>query len=82
MEKCSISCRISRKFLPSPLTKGFEIQLQLDPKIVESTKQRAVRQAVDTIRNRVDQFGVAEPDVTISREDQNRGSIAWSGRRH
>ena len=50
--------------------KGFEIQLQLDPKIVESTDQRAVRQAVDTIRNRVDQFGVAEPDVSIEGTDR------------
>lgn len=50
--------------------KGFEIQLQIDPKIVESIKQRAVRQAVDTIRNRVDQFGVAEPDVVIQGEDR------------
>lgn len=50
--------------------KGFEIRLQLDPKVVESTKQRAVRQAVDTIRNRVDQFGVAEPDVVSHGEDR------------
>ncbi len=43
--------------------KGFEVQLQMDQKTAASIKQRAVRQAVDTIRNRVDQFGVAEPDV-------------------
>jgi preprotein translocase subunit SecD len=50
--------------------KGFEIQLQLDPKSVEGIKQRAVRQAVDTIRNRVDAFGVAEPDVVIQGTDR------------
>ncbi|MBI4963341.1 MAG: protein translocase subunit SecD [Desulfomonile tiedjei] len=50
--------------------KGFEIQLELDPKTVESIKQRAVRQAVDTIRNRVDQFGVAEPDVVVQGADR------------
>ncbi len=59
-----------KKISSEPSDKGFEIQLQLDPKIIESTKQRAVRQAVDTIRNRVDQFGVAEPDVTIQGTDR------------
>ncbi len=50
--------------------KGFETELQLDPKTVESIKQKAVRQAVDTIRNRVDAFGVAEPDVVIQGTDR------------
>jgi preprotein translocase subunit SecD len=59
-----------KKISSGPTDKGFEIQLQLDPKVVESTDQRAVRQAVDTIRNRVDQFGVAEPDVTIEGTDR------------
>ncbi len=59
-----------RKISSGPSDKGFEIQLQLDQKVVESTAQRAVRQAVDTIRNRVDQFGVAEPDVTIQGTDR------------
>ncbi|MBI5249240.1 MAG: protein translocase subunit SecD [Desulfomonile tiedjei] len=59
-----------KKVSSAPAEKGFEIQLQLDPKVVESTKQRAVRQAVDTIRNRVDQFGVAEPDVVMQGTDR------------
>ena len=59
-----------KKISSGPTDKGFEIQLQLDPKVVESTDQRAVRQAVDTIRNRVDQFGVAEPDVAIEGTDR------------
>ncbi len=50
--------------------KGFAVQLQLDPKSIESIKQRAVRQAVDTIRNRVDAFGVAEPDVVMQGSDR------------
>lgn len=50
--------------------KGFEIRLQLDPKSIEGKKQQAVRQAVDTIRNRVDAFGVAEPDVVIQGTDR------------
>lgn len=50
--------------------KGFEVQLQMDQKTAEVIKQRAVRQAVDTIRNRVDAFGVAEPDVVIQGTDR------------
>jgi len=59
-----------KKVSSGPSEKGFEVQLQLDPKMVEATQQRAVRQAVDTIRNRVDQFGVAEPDVTLQGADR------------
>ncbi len=49
---------------------GFEIVLELDPKAVAEIKDKAVKQAVDTIRNRVDQFGVAEPDVVIHGTDR------------
>ena len=59
-----------RKVSAGPTDKGFEIQLQMDPKAMETMKQRAVRQAVDTIRNRVDAFGVAEPDVVIQGTDR------------
>jgi len=59
-----------KKGSASQSDKGFEVQLQMDPKTAEGIKIRAVRQAVDTIRNRVDQFGVAEPDVVIQGEDR------------
>jgi len=59
-----------KKISAGPGEKGYEIQLEMDPKAVEATKQRAVRQAVDTIRNRVDAFGVAEPDVVIQGTDR------------
>ncbi|MEW6349978.1 MAG: protein translocase subunit SecD [Thermodesulfobacteriota bacterium] len=49
---------------------GFEIVLDLDPKAVTDIKEKAVKQAVDTIRNRVDQFGVSEPDVVIHGTDR------------
>ena len=38
-------------------------QLLLKPSEVTALKQRAVQQAIETIRNRVDQFGVAEPTI-------------------
>ncbi len=50
--------------------KGFVVELKMDQKTADEIKQRAVRQAVDTIRNRVDQFGVAEPDVVIQGVDR------------
>jgi preprotein translocase subunit SecD len=59
-----------KKISGGPSEKGFETELQLDPKTVDSIKQKAVRQAVDTIRNRVDAFGVAEPDVVIQGTDR------------
>jgi preprotein translocase subunit SecD len=59
-----------KKISSGQTDKGFETELQLDPKTVESIKQKAVRQAVDTIRNRVDAFGVAEPDVVIQGTDR------------
>ncbi len=49
---------------------GFDIVLELDPKAVGDIKEKAVKQAVDTIRNRVDQFGVSEPDVVIHGTDR------------
>ncbi len=59
-----------KKASASQTDKGFEVQLQMDQKAAEVIKQRAVRQAVDTIRNRVDAFGVAEPDVVIQGVDR------------
>jgi preprotein translocase subunit SecD len=50
--------------------KGFEITLGIDAKSAEDIKQAAVRQAVDTVRSRVDAFGVAEPDVVIHGTDR------------
>jgi preprotein translocase subunit SecD len=59
-----------KKISSASTDKGYEIRLEMDPKTVEIIKQRAVRQAVDTIRNRVDQFGVAEPDVVLQGTDR------------
>lgn len=59
-----------KKVSAAQTDKGFEVQLQMDQKTAEGIKQRAVRQAVDTIRNRVDAFGVAEPDVVVEGVDR------------
>ncbi|MBM3298544.1 MAG: protein translocase subunit SecD [Deltaproteobacteria bacterium] len=59
-----------RKTSAGQTDKGFEITMTLDPKTVDEISEKAVRQAVDTIRNRVDQFGVVEPDVVIHGKDR------------
>jgi preprotein translocase subunit SecD len=43
--------------------KYFKVILEMEEKQAEYLKRYAVDQALETIRNRVDQFGVAEPDI-------------------
>ncbi|MGH7390954.1 MAG: protein translocase subunit SecD [Candidatus Rokuibacteriota bacterium] len=52
-------------------------RLVLSPAEIDRLRDLAVRQAVETIRNRVDQFGVAEP--TITRQGQDRVLIQLPG---
>jgi preprotein translocase subunit SecD len=40
-----------------------KVLLEMDPKQIEEIKKSAINQALETIRNRVDQFGVSEPDI-------------------
>jgi preprotein translocase subunit SecD len=42
----------------------------MQPRAVARLRDDAVRQGVETIRNRVDQFGVAEPTITRQGEDR------------
>jgi preprotein translocase subunit SecD len=45
---------------------GFwKITLVLDSREVEFARKRAIDQALEIIRNRVDQFGVSEPEITL-----------------
>ena len=47
----------------SPTADPSEMLLSLKPKEVNRIKEYAVRQCLETIRNRVDQFGVSEPQI-------------------
>jgi preprotein translocase subunit SecD len=47
----------------SVVINGEEISLSLTAEEIEKTKQQAISQAIETIRNRLDQFGLAEPIV-------------------
>jgi len=42
---------------------GLHFTVELTPAQTEITKTQAIEQAVETIRNRLDQFGLAEPNV-------------------
>jgi preprotein translocase subunit SecD len=42
----------------------------LDSKEVEYAKKKAIDQALETIRNRIDQFGVSEPEITLQGTDR------------
>lgn len=49
---------------------GTRILLTLDEKEVNSIRKMAVAQGLETIRNRIDQFGVREPDIRPEGEDR------------
>jgi preprotein translocase subunit SecD len=49
---------------------GLQFTIDITPEEIEATKKNAVSQAVDTIRNRLDQFGLAEPSVAKQGEDK------------
>ena len=53
------------------------IRLDLPDEEVEYIKEMASKQAMETIRNRIDQFGVSEPD--IRRQGENRILIQLPG---
>jgi preprotein translocase subunit SecD len=57
--------------------KAARFTLAMRERQVAQLRDDAVRQAVETIRNRVDQFGVAEP--TIARQAENRILIQLPG---
>jgi len=44
-------------------SEGTRLILTMDPKEVNDLRKMAVEQGLETIRNRIDQFGVSEPDI-------------------
>ncbi len=49
---------------------GNIITLTLPPKKIEQIKQKAINQAVETIRNRLNQYGLAQPTVAKQGKDK------------
>jgi len=49
---------------------GEKYRLSFGPEAVKKIKAQAIEQAIETIRNRLDQFGLAEPTVARQGEDK------------
>ncbi len=49
---------------------GTKVTISLTPKQIKEIKNRAINQAVETIRNRLNQFGLAEPTVAKQGKDE------------
>ena len=49
---------------------GAKVLLTLNEKEVQHIRKQAVGQGLETIRNRIDQFGVSEPDIRPEGEDR------------
>jgi preprotein translocase subunit SecD len=49
---------------------GLKFTLAMTPEEMARTKANAIKQAVDTIRNRLNEFGLAEPTVAKQGEDK------------
>ena len=55
----------------STLDKGiWRVVFVLDSRQVDQIKKNAIDQALETIRNRIDQFGVSEPEITLQGIDR------------
>src|SRR4030066_1198983 len=53
------------------LDKGiWRVVLVLDSRQAEQVRKSAIDQALETIRNRIDQFGVLEPEITLQGTDR------------
>jgi len=62
---------IMQELTSSPIDKGiWRVVLVLDSKQADQIKKNAIDQALETIRNRIDQFGVAEPEITLQGTDR------------
>jgi preprotein translocase subunit SecD len=48
----------------------WKFRLVLDSRVKESTKKDAINRALEIIRNRIDQFGVSEPEITLQGQEQ------------
>ena len=62
---------IFQELSSTSLEKGiWRVSLVLDSRQAEQIKKGAIDQALETIRNRIDQFGVSEPEITLQGVDR------------
>jgi len=62
-------------FIATPV--GNNLLVSLSPDRIKNIKSMSVKQALETIRNRIDEFGVAEP--VIQRQGENRILVQLPG---
>ncbi|MCP4722870.1 MAG: protein translocase subunit SecD, partial [Desulfobacteraceae bacterium] len=67
-----ISEEFANLVIPSPATlaDGFSFTLSLPDSEMETIKKMATEQALETIRNRIDEFGVSEPDIRMQGDNR------------
>ena len=79
----SVQSLVKKKYpemelLPTTDEGGFvSMQLRMSDKVAQDRKDKSVAQALETIRNRIDQFGVSEP--VIAREGLNNIVVQLPG---
>jgi preprotein translocase subunit SecD len=61
---------VMKKVKVQDTSDGIIYILELDKREIDHIKKSAVEQALETIRNRIDQFGVAEPTIQLQGEDR------------
>lgn len=62
---------VMQELSSTALDKGiWRVVLVLDSRQAEQIRKSAIDQALETIRNRIDQFGVAEPEITLQGTDR------------
>lgn len=49
---------------------GYQVELALSPQAANHLRELTLEQALETIRNRIDQFGVAEPEIRRQEADK------------
>jgi preprotein translocase subunit SecD len=54
---------LDERLLDFAIERGVEITARIKPEVKRSIEDMAVRQGLETIRNRIDQFGVTEPVI-------------------
>jgi len=67
----NVDAMLAENFAESKLVKkGMSYELSLTPELAKRTEQAAIDQAVETIRNRLNMFGLAEPTVAKQGSDR------------
>lgn len=67
------------RLLDFNVSRGVEVSATLRAEVRRSIEDMAVRQGLETIRNRIDQFGVAEPTIQRQGLDSNRIVVQLPG---